>query len=100
MGLRAEVYTDEHGRIINSLKADFGLTRKRYVFYWCESLGVVLDSYSELSRKTTRHKFRITCNWDRLNIRDNRIPKPEPLPGVASVALEQIKDQIKFKGGW
>ena len=99
MGLRAEVYTDEHGNIVWT-QTNLGLKGKRYVFYWCESLGVVLESYSELSRKTTRHKFQITCHWDRLNNRDNRIPKPEPLLGVATAALEQIKDQIKFKGGW
>ena len=96
MGLQTTIYTEE-GWVVDKIE---GLTGKRYCFYWCESPGIVLDSYYELSRPSTRHKFRIDATWDRLNSRDIRIPKPGADEGVMAVALRQIQHQVAFKGGW
>lgn len=97
MGLRAEVYTDADNRVVDKIS---GLQGKQYVFYWCESLGIVLDSYCELARATTRHKFNPAATWDRLDRRSNRIEKPDLIPAVATAARNIIRDQIVFKGGW
>jgi hypothetical protein len=97
MGLQATVDVDPTEGIVDTLK---GLTGKRYRFYWCESLGIVLDSYYELSRPSTRHKFRIDATWDRLNSRDNRIPKPDVDFCIVTETKRAIREQIQFKGGW
>lgn len=97
MGIITGVYTDEFGEVVESLK---GLSGKLYVFYWCESLGIVLDSYLELSRKTTRHKFQPDCRWDRLSNRYGQCDKPDAVPNVVTAARQQIRDKVDFKGGW
>lgn len=97
MGLSTVVYTNETGEVVESLK---GLSGKLYTFYWCEQLGIVLDSYSELSRKTTRHKFQPDNRWDRLDNRHNSGSKPDVVMPVATAARNNIRDKIVFKGGW
>lgn len=97
MGLSTTVFTDDDGIICDDLK---GLYGRKYQFYWCEQLGIVLDKYDELHRPSRRHGWRHGRTWDRLMNRDNKIPKPEVESIVATVARIQLQDQIQFKKGW
>jgi hypothetical protein len=97
MGLSTVVFTDENGYVCDDLKGTRGC---KYQFYWCEQLGIVLDRYDELHRPSRRHGWRNGRTWDRLQNRDNKIPKPEVLDIVATVARQQLQDQIRFKKGW
>jgi hypothetical protein len=65
-------------------------------FYWCESLGVVLDEYTVEKRPTKRHKHKVVERWSRLDSRNNRIPRPGVSIYMAERAVNAIRDKITY----
>jgi hypothetical protein len=94
MGLSTVVFVDEAGNIVEDLT---GLSGFRWEFYWCEQLGVVLDTWVAYQRSSKRHKFKSVDRWDRLDHRVSRLHCPAPTYEVRKVALDQLRAQIKFK---
>lgn len=75
------------------------LRRTVWVFFWSDSLGVVLDSWQDQERETKRHKFRSSylTRWDRLEHRYNFAEEPTPPESVKKKALDILRSKIKFR---
>jgi hypothetical protein len=84
------------------------LSTKRWVFYVSmgmssqTDIGVVVDDYFEMSRKTRLHKYRADRGYTRLSQGHHppyeQIPKEEvEVPAyIREEALQKLHDRIKF----
>jgi len=76
------------------------LSARNYIFGIRErhqEISVLFREYQELSRPSTRHKYRIQSKWGGWDTRDNTIKDPPHVPeGIKEQAIQRVKNSVKY----
>ena len=77
-----------------------GLELTRWEFYYLtgyRDTGIVLEGYTELSKPTPRHKFRVDRQYKRLMPRDNTVGRPAEIPlDVQIEAMNEFRKSLRW----